>query len=282
MRRWISRHTRLSQFLANRFEASHSFGLTATLLCAAFLFILLLWAGTVFGFLMLDVVRQTDTRLANLIHANWAMPLLRFFTHVTVIGGARVIVVLLVGFLIALWLCKRVDLMLGMTIATVGDKLMVGFLKDLFDRPRPEFSYFVETSGSFPSGHAAISVAFYGMVFYCLWRLRLLGPLMALMLAVIMAFAIGLSRIYLIEHYLSDVWHGFLIGGLWLVIGIGVSEWWREKHPTLQAAENPQLMPMIVVVLALAAAGWLGYSHTMLRNFAVPGPSSEIAMMVIL
>lgn len=280
MRSWILNHPRLSGFMANRFDRGRFFGLTATRLSAAFLCILLLWAGTVFGFLMVDAVRQTDTQLAKLIHAGWSTPLLQFFTHVTVIGGSRVVVMLLVGFLIALWLCKRVDLILGLTIATIGDKLVVGFLKDLFNRPRPELSYFIETSGSFPSGHAAISVAFYGMVFYGLWRLRLLGPLTALMLAGIVAFAIGLSRIYLIEHYLADVLHGYLVGGLWLVIGIGLSEWWREKHPPPQAAETPKIMPMIIVGLALVAAGWLGYNHTMPRNYAVPGPSGEMAMMV--
>lgn len=276
MRRWITRHPRLSRLLFNRVDTSHFFGLTATLLSAAFLYILFIWVGTVFDFLMTDAIRQIDMRLANLIHAFWTPELLRIFTLITTLGGARVIVVLLVGFLIALWLWKRVDLMLGLAVAIIGNKLMVGFLKNLFDRPRPEFAYFKETSGSFPSGHAAASVAFYGMVFYIIWRLRLLRPLPALGLAVTMAFAIGLSRIYLIEHYLSDVLNGYLVGGLWLVIGIALSEWWRETHAHGHEGANRRLMPGGIVLLTLVAAAGLGYSHIEPRHYPAVDTSSEV------
>ncbi len=90
MRRWIARHPRAARFLSNRVDTSHFFGLTATLLSAAFLYILFIWAGTVFDFLMLDPVRQIDMRLANLIHAFWTPELLRVFTLITTFGGARV------------------------------------------------------------------------------------------------------------------------------------------------------------------------------------------------
>ncbi len=277
MRRWIARHPRLSRFLAGRFDTSHFFGLTATLLSALFLYILFIWAGTVFDFLMVERVQQIDTRLANLIHAFWNPSLLKFFTYVTLLGGARVIIVLTVGFLIVLWLYRRADLMLGLAIAVYGDKILVKLLKGLFNRPRPELSYYIETSGSFPSGHAAISVAFYGMVFYSIWRLRLLGPLAALVLAVTLAFAIGLSRIYLIEHYLFDVLNGFLVGGLVLVIGIAVSEWWRQTYPPVQAGGFRAISAVIVFALTLTAAATVGYRQTMPRQHMTTDLTTETA-----
>jgi len=103
-------------------------------------------------------------------------------------------------------------------------------------------------------------------VFYSIWRLRLLRPHAALLLAVTLAFAIGLSRIYLIEHYLSDVLNGYLVGGLLLVIGIALAEWWRGWHPTMQGAGTRGKAALSVATLALAAAGWAGYSDTTPRH----------------
>ena len=36
---------------------------------------------------------------------------------------------------------------------------------------------------------------------------------------------IGFSRLYLGVHYVSDVWGGYLVGVLWLIVGISISEW---------------------------------------------------------
>ena len=46
-----------------------------------------------------------------------------------------------------------------------------------------------------------------------------------LSLAVLLCLFIGLSRIVLNEHYLSDVMGGFLVGILWLTIAISMTEW---------------------------------------------------------
>ena len=69
---------------------------------------------------------------------------------------------------------------------------------------------------SFPSGHAMVSVAFYFYLAYLawgyvhgLWRAALVGGLILLVLL------IGLSRLYLEVHYLSDVVAGYLAGFLW-------------------------------------------------------------------
>ncbi|UTH47624.1 hypothetical protein KBW81_13015 [Loktanella salsilacus] len=55
----------------------------------------------------------------------------------------------------ALLALRRYDLLGGLWIAAVGNQLTVTLLKSFFDRPRSDLGYFVETSGSFPSGHAA-------------------------------------------------------------------------------------------------------------------------------
>ena len=86
-----------------------------------------------------------------------------------------------------------------------------GILKNLFARPRPYthlpgLSLLIppETSWSFPSGHTASSFA----AAFSLWFWdRRWGKW-----ALVLACAIGISRIYLSVHYPTDVIGGFLLG----------------------------------------------------------------------
>lgn len=105
-------------------------------------------------------------------------------------------------------------------IASAGSALMDELLKHIFHRTRPDIARLVDVSGySFPSGHAMVSFAFYGMLAYLMWeniKLRGLKYFFALLFA-LLVLAIGISRIYLGVHYPSDVLAGFAAGGFWLV-----------------------------------------------------------------
>lgn len=98
-------------------------------------------------------------------------------------------------------------------------------LKNLFGRHRPDLPLLKEAQGlSFPSGHAFMSVTFYGLLAYIVWqtvkRKWLKWTLIVLLLLLILV--IGFTRIYLRVHYPSDVFAGFATGFLWLVISIWI------------------------------------------------------------
>lgn len=98
-------------------------------------------------------------------------------------------------------------------------------LKNLFDRDRPLVPLLEEARGlSFPSGHALMSVTFYGLLIYIVFKgLKnkiLKWSLISLLLLLIIT--ISFSRIYLRVHYASDVIAGFCVGILWLVICVTV------------------------------------------------------------
>lgn len=266
---WAGRHPRFAAFIAHRFDASQFSGLTATLLGGAILYVLAVWIEATTSFLSAEAIVQADTRLANLIQAFWVPWLLKTFTYVTALGDPRVVALVMVAALIWLWGRKRADLMLGLIVSVIGNVATVSLLKQIFHRPRPELAYFLETSGSYPSGHAAISVALFGMLFFTMWKLRWLGPIKAALLAVTLAFLIGLSRLYLIEHYLSDVVNGWLVGALWMLIGIAVAEWWRATgpRPTLPAPQSVAL-PAIAAVSLIGFTGWQVASYDKARNVA--------------
>lgn len=94
-------------------------------------------------------------------------------------------------------------------------------LKAFFQRARPDAPALVTATGySFPSGHAMISFAFYGLLGYLLWQYGRRRPGWAIRLgalvAWLLAITIGISRIYLGVHFPSDVIAGYVAGGVWL------------------------------------------------------------------
>ncbi|MGH7870585.1 MAG: phosphatase PAP2 family protein [Candidatus Binatia bacterium] len=104
--------------------------------------------------------------------------------------------------------------MLGATILNV-------MLKVIIKRTRPA-SFFgtpLPSSFSFPSGHALLALCFYGILAYLI-TLRcnnLLLRFAAWSAAVLLAIAVGLSRIYLGVHYPSDVIAAYAAGIFWLL-----------------------------------------------------------------
>jgi undecaprenyl-diphosphatase len=75
------------------------------------------------------------------------------------------------------------------------------------------------TNFGFPSGHALMGVAFYGLLIWWImdnikdkWQKRIMISFLLFLL-----FLIGFSRVYLRVHYLTDVIAGYCIGTAWLI-----------------------------------------------------------------
>jgi len=95
--------------------------------------------------------------------------------------------------------------------------------KELFQRARPEHWYVLhETSFSYASGHAALSLAFYGTWMYLLWRTfpssRWRNALLWFLGAWVLA--IGWSRLALGAHWPTDLLGGYLLGAAWLMLSM--------------------------------------------------------------
>ena len=101
-------------------------------------------------------------------------------------------------------------LLAGMTITQVG----IVELKDAIDRPRPPEPLASSAGSAYPSGHAAHAVIYLWLAVTVVLRLR---PGMARGTAVVttglaLTVLVGLSRVYLEVHYLSDVSGGWALG----------------------------------------------------------------------
>jgi membrane-associated phospholipid phosphatase len=100
--------------------------------------------------------------------------------------------------------------------------LLNQFLKHYYERPRPSLGLQQASGLSFPSGHAMIGGAFYGLIIYIIWatvQSRRWRWILSLFFTLIILL-VGFSRIYLRVHYATDVLAGYLIGLLWLLLSL--------------------------------------------------------------
>jgi undecaprenyl-diphosphatase len=104
-------------------------------------------------------------------------------------------------------------------IAVCTGSIGVSLLKTYFGRPRPEnrFAELVVNGMSFPSGHAANSTIAYITIAALLanTRHRRVERIYILATASLMAFFVGLSRIALGVHWVTDVLAGWALGAAW-------------------------------------------------------------------
>ncbi len=116
---------------------------------------------------------------------------------------------------------------------------IVHVTKGVIDRPRPTAPFIDTTGSSFPSGHAAYSTVWVAAVLIYRRRLHLVGAALVTG-AVVLAAAIGLSRIYLRAHLWSDVAGGWGLGvgvfGLLAVIAMIVD---HMRHNVGEHAQTP-------------------------------------------
>ncbi len=144
-----------------------------------------------------------------------------FFRFATLLGEPITYVLLVLGFLIF----KKNKLALIISILGGGNILLSYSLKTYFQALRPVL--FLEYSGgrqgllgnipnveflggatSFPSGHTLSAFALYGLLSYLVpnkWQIPLLT----------IAVFVGVSRMYLGQHFLEDVLAGAVIGLAW-------------------------------------------------------------------
>ena len=116
-----------------------------------------------------------------------------------------------------------------------GGFLLNELLKFFFHRARPSSALIQQWGPSFPSGHAMMSMAFYGcLAWLAVQHGRHWGWATAL---VCFALLIGLTRVFLHVHYPTDVMAGFAGGAAWLVLlRTGIRVFWKEKPVAGEAA----------------------------------------------
>ncbi len=164
------------------------------------------------------------TPLDNLV-SSWVVAvrnpgLTRFFQTVTHLGsvfGIILVSLIMLGYFG--FRKKWAQFKIFFFTVSLGE-VMNETLKWAFHRERPPFPWLTEAAGySFPSGHTLLSTITYGIIAYLLFikeSRRPFRPMTALL--VIIPVLVGLSRVYLGVHFITDVLGGWILGILWLAL----------------------------------------------------------------
>ncbi len=234
---WIS--TKLSshmsgawEFLRDRVRAGGWYGLNLTI--ALMLFIV---AAFSFGEIVEDLIDKEslfylDFRIQRLAEGVISPGVTRFMVDMTNLGGVYV-VLLTIAIIFVYLLHKRGwwDLFSFFLAAGLGEILLI-LLKLLFHRPRPAHQLAMAHGYSFPSGHAFIATIVYGFLIYVTWRLFKSEALRFTIsaISILLIVLVGISRIYLKVHWLTDVLGGYAAGLAWLVLSVSIVN--TMKHMT--------------------------------------------------
>ncbi len=177
---------------------------------------------------------------------SFSNPALDFiFNFFTLMGGIPGITALTILTFAVLVLHKNYFSAWILALAVGGGVAINQVLKLLFHRTRPDLwdIYGRPTTYSFPSGHATVSLCYFGILAWLGYRVleRPLARAGWLILMLLFPLLIGLSRIYLGVHYFTDIIGGYLAAGFWLLVllnGFGIYQRIQKAKKAVTAREQ--------------------------------------------
>jgi undecaprenyl-diphosphatase len=169
----------------------------------------------------------------------------RAVTLFTNLGGTigMTVIALVAAGLLCRW--HRSWLPLGLlAVGAAGSLAMTVVGKQAIGRVRPPTVDAVppfESSPSFPSGHTLNSTVIVGLIGYlvCLRLARKRARTAVGVAATVFVVGIGLSRVYLGHHWMTDVLVGWALGLGWLAVVATAHRLWLWRHPLPPPAASP-------------------------------------------
>lgn len=256
------RYPRFFSFIEARLDRTHFSGLSLTLFSVLVLYIIALFGGLIEDVMTHDSIVEIDHFIAIWSATARTDFFNEFFWAITQLGTIGVIGFFVASFSLFLWFSHRRYYLLGLYVSIFGSVILTLVGKYAFARERPSTALFHESLYSFPSGHATIAVAFYGFLLYTFFRETptFRSKLNLFFIALTVIILIGMSRIYFGVHYVSDVWAGNLVGAMWMIIAIAMSECQRghtfSKKPDLKQSHH-----LALLIGATAFTYYLLYLH---------------------
>lgn len=192
-----------------------------------------------FGGLTQDVIGHDDAVLLDprvtrwvVAHRNgWLTAVMKTATWL----GSTALIVPVVLLLAAFFLVRRRDWRPGARLAAAlgGAVALYNIVKPAVGRARPPSAIAIGhyTGGAFPSGHATQVVACSAMAALALGAGRSVRSKVLLWSgAALISLVVGVSRIYLGAHWLSDVLGGYALGVAWVAVVVAITLFASRPH----------------------------------------------------
>ena len=149
-------------------------------------------------------------------------------------GNAPKIIAVTVIVLLA---CNKAGEAFWLTFSGLGGWFVALQLKLLFANPRPTADvvdvFHKWNNGSFPSGHLVFYICFFGFIFFVAREQLTRGSMLrrvVLALTAVLIVLVGFSRVFLGEHWVSDLPGSYVLGALWLALSLKLYRAWRRAR----------------------------------------------------
>lgn len=175
------------------------------------------------------------------------------FVWITLLAKWQVTLVFTAISSLILWLWKKRTFVVSLWIIVIGGGLSGYVSKLAFSRQRPAAALYIEDTFSFPSVHSMIAAAFFGFIIYVFIReaRKRERKIIALFGGLALVLLIGISRLYLGAHFLSDVFGGYILGLFWLAMGVTVAEQLNTRQKTETTIASSRRIKIISGALVL-------------------------------
>jgi membrane protein DedA with SNARE-associated domain/membrane-associated phospholipid phosphatase len=154
---------------------------------------------------------QDSLRLADRLFHNWLVDIAKVVTD---LGSLAVVAVLVLAAAVVLVWRKEVAYAAVLVVGLVLTYAGVHITKAAVDRPRPARALVEADGSSYPSAHAAYAMAWIAVAVALSRALPNVASRFAFVtVSIVIAAVVGLTRVYLRVHYISDVMGGWGLGG---------------------------------------------------------------------
>lgn len=186
--------------------------------------------GRAFDWAVLRLMHPDEATPADPVGPAWLDHASADFSALGSVAVLLTVVLVACGYLL---LRRRALEALLLVLAAGGGLAISQALKTIFERDRPPDAYrTIEVlNQSFPSGHAMLSAVVYLTLGAMLaratsrWRLRVYVMVVAMLLAIL----IGLTRVHLGAHWATDVLGGWCVGAAWATVCWLLDRWMRKR-----------------------------------------------------
>ena len=261
------KHPRIVQFVQKRVSRSGPKGLwfTIGIILSAISFFYFL--NITQDILAHDPFVEADVRIMNLITSFRDLSTAKIFLIFTYLGSWSIVLSLEAIVLAILLLLNKRRLALFSFLSVIATEGFYNILKLIIHRTRPDAGYsLIPRNGfSFPSGHATVSIVFYGFLGYLIYRMckKRWQRFFVTIATVAMIYLVGFSRMYLGVHWSSDILAGWAVGLSILILTITLLVE-RERFTPIE--KKISILPgktiaAIAVVLFLLEGLFIGYYY---------------------
>jgi membrane protein DedA with SNARE-associated domain/membrane-associated phospholipid phosphatase len=233
-KRMFSQMPKTWEFVKRRFNAGEWYGWNLTISLVFLILALFSFGEIAEDFIDKENLFYLDLKVQKLVESITSPAITRFMVDITNIGGVYLIALIAAAMVLNLFYRRYWLDLFALFIAVGFGEMLLIILKLFFHRPRPSPQIISAHGYAFPSSHAFAAMTVCGFLIYMTWKLIKVKALryIVFFFSGILIILVGISRVYLNVHWLSDVLGGYTAGVAWLLFSIVIINTVRQMTST--------------------------------------------------